>query len=40
LNQKTITAGVISTIFGCTGPALIVIDSATKAGYNQNQIIS
>lgn len=40
LNQKTITAGVISTVFGCTGPALVVIDSATKAGYNQAQIVS
>ncbi len=40
LNQKTITAGIISTIFGCTGPALVVIDSATKAGYNQNQIVT
>lgn len=40
LNQKTITAGIISTIFGCTGPALVVIDSATKAGYSQNQIVT
>jgi len=40
LNQKTIAAGIISTIFGCTGPALVVIDSATKAGYNQAQIVS
>lgn len=40
LNQSTITAGIISTVFGCTGPAMIIIGSATQAGYTQNQIVS
>lgn len=40
LNSKTITAGIVATIFGCTGPALIIIDSATRAGFNEVQIVS
>lgn len=40
LNSKTITAGVIAAIFGCSGPALVTIKSATDAGYTQPQIVS
>ena len=32
LNPKTITAGVVAAIFGCTGPALLVINAATEGG--------
>lgn len=40
LNSKTITSGIVSTIFGCTGPALVVIDTATKAGYTTSDIVT
>lgn len=40
LNSKTITAGVIAAIFGCSGPALVTIKSATDAGYTEPQIVS
>ncbi|QQO10945.1 benzoate/H(+) symporter BenE family transporter [Breznakiella homolactica] len=33
INTKTITAGVIAAIFGCTGPALVTISAAATAGY-------
>ena len=33
INGKTIASGLISTIFGCTGPALIVISAAQTAGF-------
>lgn len=38
LNSQTISSGVISSIFGCTGPALVVIDAATKANYTPEDI--
>ncbi len=40
LNSKTITAGVVAAIFGCTGPALLVIKAATDGGLTQVQAIS
>lgn len=40
INSKTITAGVVAAIFGCTGPALVVINAATTVGYTNEQIIS
>lgn len=40
LNAKTITTGIISTVFGCTGPCLVTIDAATTAGYSTSQIVS
>lgn len=40
LNAKTITAGVVAAIFGCTGPALLVIKAATDGGLTQVQAIS
>jgi len=40
INTKTITAGIIAAIFGCTGPALVVINAATEVGYTKEQIVS
>jgi benzoate membrane transport protein len=40
LNTKTITAGLVAAIFGCTGPALLVIKAATDGGLTQVQAIS
>lgn len=40
LNSKTITAGFVAAVFGCTGPALVVINASTKAGYTTEQTIS
>lgn len=40
LTPKTVTAGVVAAIFGCTGPALLVIKAATDAGLTQTQSIS
>ncbi|HCX05077.1 MAG TPA: hypothetical protein DHM42_11415, partial [Clostridiales bacterium] len=40
LTTKTITAGVVAAIFGCTGPALIVIQAATDGGLTEVQTIS
>ncbi|TSD63184.1 benzoate/H(+) symporter BenE family transporter [Aeromicrobium piscarium] len=40
LNPATIGAGVIATIFGCTGPALIVISGAGAAGLSAEVIAS
>lgn len=40
LNASTITAGVVAAIFGCTGPVLIIINSAMAANYTSEQTIS
>ncbi|MGF6947625.1 benzoate membrane transport protein [Neobacillus sp. B4I6] len=40
LNVNTISAGALAAIFGCTGPALIIINGATKGGLTQAQTIS
>lgn len=40
LNSKTITTGFVAAVFGCTGPALVVINSSTAAGYTTEQTIS
>ncbi|WP_366924354.1 benzoate/H(+) symporter BenE family transporter [Metallumcola ferriviriculae] len=40
LNAKTITAGTVAAVFGCTGPALLVINAATNGGLSQVQAIS
>lgn len=40
LNGKTITAGIISTIFGCTGPALVVIANAAQAGFTHAETVT
>jgi len=40
MSGKAVTAGVVAAIFGCTGPAIIVINSAQTAGFNHAQIVS
>lgn len=40
LNVKTFSTGVLSAIFGCTGPALIIIGGARDAGLTSEQMIS
>ncbi len=40
LNVNTISAGTLAAIFGCTGPALIIIGGATDAGLSVEQMIS
>ncbi|MGD9570244.1 MAG: benzoate/H(+) symporter BenE family transporter, partial [Sedimentibacter sp.] len=40
LNTKTITAGFVAAVFGCTGPALVVINASAAAGYTTEQTIS
>lgn len=40
LNTKTITAGFVAAVFGCTGPALVVINASTGIGYTTEQTIS
>lgn len=40
LNPSTIGAGVVAAIFGCTGPALIVINGAQAGGLSQTEIAS
>lgn len=40
LNAKTVTAGIVAAIFGCTGPALLIIKAATDGGLTQPQAIS
>ncbi|WP_261133961.1 benzoate/H(+) symporter BenE family transporter [Bacillus sp. Marseille-Q3570] len=40
LNLNTISAGTLAAIFGCTGPALIVIGGAQNGGLTQTETIS
>lgn len=40
INVQTITAGTVAAIFGCTGPALLVINAASGGGLTQVQAIS
>ncbi|NPV70596.1 MAG: benzoate/H(+) symporter BenE family transporter [Firmicutes bacterium] len=40
VNSHTITAGILATIFGCTGPALIIMNSAMAGKLTQEQTIS
>ena len=40
LNVNTISAGLVASIFGCTGPALIIIGGATSGGLTYTQTIS
>lgn len=40
LNVNTISAGLVAAIFGCTGPALIIIGGATAGGLTYAQTIS
>lgn len=40
INSKTITAGVVAAIFGCTGPVLIILSAATQGNLTMEQAIS
>lgn len=40
LNISTISAGTLAAIFGCTGPALIIINGASDGGLTQAETIS
>lgn len=40
LNANTITAGVIAAVFGCTGPALIIMNAAQNGKLTDAQTIS
>ncbi len=40
LNASTVTAGLVAAIFGCSGPALIIMNSAMSANYTTGQTIS
>jgi len=40
LNMNTISAGLVAAIFGCSGPALIIIGAATTGGLTYTQAIS
>ncbi len=40
LNAETVSAGLIAAVFGCTGPPLIIMNSAMNAGYTTTQTIS
>ncbi|MEY7999237.1 benzoate/H(+) symporter BenE family transporter [Clostridium sp. Mt-5] len=40
INGSTITAGAVAAIFGCTGPALLVIKAAADGGLTNVQSIS
>ncbi|MET1032317.1 benzoate/H(+) symporter BenE family transporter [Domibacillus tundrae] len=39
-NMNTISAGALAAIFGCTGPALIIINGAANGGLTEIQTIS
>ncbi|QKV17047.1 benzoate/H(+) symporter BenE family transporter [Oricola thermophila] len=40
LNLKTASAGLVAAIFGCSGPALIVMGGANKAGLSNGQTVA
>src|SRR4051794_34196706 len=40
LNVNTVSAGLVAAIFGCTGPALIIIGGATSGGLTYTETIS
>src|SRR3954463_12480109 len=40
LNVSTVSAGLVAAIFGCTGPALIIIGAATSGGLTYGETIS
>ena len=40
LNGSTIASGLISTIFGCTGPALVVISASSSVGFSTADTVS
>ncbi|WP_260398229.1 benzoate/H(+) symporter BenE family transporter [Peribacillus simplex] len=40
LNVRTVSAGTLAAIFGCTGPSLIIINGASNGELTQTQMIS
>lgn len=40
INSSTISCGIISTIFGCTGPAVVTIAAANAAGFTMEETVS
>ncbi|MCI5077462.1 benzoate/H(+) symporter BenE family transporter [Oricola sp.] len=40
LNMNTVSAGLVAAIFGCSGPALIVLDGANKAALSEGQSVA
>ncbi len=40
LNPKTITTGIVAAVFGCTGPALIIMDAAEYGGLTRPETVS
>ncbi|YBV94459.1 benzoate/H(+) symporter BenE family transporter (plasmid) [Phyllobacteriaceae bacterium JZ32] len=40
LNLQTVSAGLVAAIFGCSGPALIVIGGANNAGLSNGQTVA
>ncbi|WP_230175741.1 benzoate/H(+) symporter BenE family transporter [Peribacillus sp. Bi134] len=40
LNVRTVSAGALAAIFGCTGPSLIIINGASNGELTQTQMIS
>lgn len=40
LNVRTISSGIVAAVFGCTGPALIIIGGASAGGLTNAQTIS
>jgi benzoate membrane transport protein len=40
INSKSITTAIVAAIFGCTGPALIIIKACTDLGYTSQQTVS
>ncbi|MBM4763649.1 benzoate/H(+) symporter BenE family transporter [Bacillus sp. B15-48] len=40
LNMKTVGSGIVASIFGCTGPAMIIINGAANGGLTHSQMIS
>lgn len=40
LNLRTLSAGLVAAIFGCSGPALIVLDGAAAARLSEGQAVA
>jgi len=40
INLNTVSAGLVAAIFGCSGPALIVLDGASKGGLTDGQTVA
>lgn len=40
LNGSTISSGLISTVFGCTGPCLVTVAAATAAGFTLEDTVT